>query len=599
MVSASSHLVRRPALPTRTQARRSTRGHAIRPPSLPRAPSFDDCVRRDEYGRPVAINLRAKIYPPLNDTVSEYFAHRFYIESFNSHLLSLGLLHDFDTPLTTSIIDLINRISTDMENSSFAFRFSHRAGVLEHEDLPIGLLGFVNRGRPRPSDNQIRLRIQPISSVATIETLLSAPNLYAIPDLCIEDGRYVLHFAILRDPLTALYHNIDGTGERQRHSCVSIRLYSRFPSDTHNHQEDNGDVTSGGDDSSDSETGDVDSDGDVPMIRRRTTSTAVANAALRRSGLQPHVSASHLEAQSTHNIAVNDLREPPSSQRRWTSAVGPASSRRARTTLQRQGANSVQAQTSGSTVGLVPATLWSTRWSPPETDDLISISELDSSFFEVAAGEDNMEKLELSGQNVAELAEQLRLVISQAVTRKDFSKVLSSTREFKITYIDSEGRQRLRSVGHGIEREAVYIAFSKFSQNRSQWFLPRAGEYSSIATTHSLSRPSVSSARLHSLSILGALAALMLVYGMAPDPLSPVLLHYFIHDCNIESIHSSLLSEWVPDLYRTIRDWIDADQTSDVTPFEAHFATFHDLQIATLQERDYIDHQALAAEMLY
>ncbi|KAJ3511111.1 hypothetical protein NLJ89_g4285 [Agrocybe chaxingu] len=584
MASASTHLVRRPALPTRTQTRRSTRGHSIRPPSLPRAPSFDDCVRRDEYGRPVAISLRAKIYPPLNDTVSEYFVHRFYVESFNSHLLSLGLLRDFETPLTTSVTNLINRISTEMENGPFAFRFSRRAGVLEHEDLPIGLLGFVNRGRPRPSDNQIRLRIQPIPSVATIETLLSTPNLYAIPDLCIEDGRYVLHFAILRDPLTALYRNIDGTGELRRHS----------------HQEEDDNATSGGDDSSDSENGDVDSDGDVAM---NFNAAAQANTVLQHPGLRPHVPATRVEASlppPAHNVTIDELREPPSSQRRRTDGVRSASSRHARVSSQGQGAtNSTQARISSYTVRLIPATLWSTQWSPPETNDLVLISELDTSFFDVAAGEDDMEKLELCGQNVMELAEQLRLAISQAVTRKDFSKVLSPTREFKITYIDSEGRQRMRSVGRGIKREAVYIAFSKFSQNPSQWFLPRVGEYSSIATTHSLSRPSVSSTRLHSLSILGALAALMLVYGMAPDPLSPVLLHYFIHDCNIESIHSNLLSEWVPDLYRTIRAWIDADQTSDLTPFEAHFATFHDLQIATLQERDYSDHQALATEMLH
>jgi hypothetical protein len=145
----------------------------------------------------------------------------------------------------------------------------------------------------------------------------------------------------------------------------------------------------------------------------------------------------------------------------------------------------------------------------------------------------------------------------------------------------AEGQQQIVSVGRGIEREVVHLSFLRYSRHAAQWFLPRAGGYSSIAVTHTMAP--VSNIRLRNLSILGTLTGLMLVYGMAPEPLSPVLIHFFIHDCNLQSIYPELLAEWIPDLHQTLKDWLVMDHESDISAFQPHFSIYHDMQASLYQ----------------
>jgi hypothetical protein len=80
---------------------------------------------------------------------------------------------------------------------------------------------------------------------------------------------------------------------------------------------------------------------------------------------------------------------------------------------------------------------------------------------------------------------------------------------------------------------------------------------------------------------MGALAALLLIHGIAPYPLDPVVLHFFIHNCDLHAIHPSFLSEWHPELCCIIQDWINMGSSGDPTPFQSHFASYHDLQVST------------------
>lgn len=140
------------------------------------------------------------------------------------------------------------------------------------------------------------------------------------------------------------------------------------------------------------------------------------------------------------------------------------------------------------------------------------------------------------------------------------------------------GGPYIRSVGRGVEREAVYLAFDSYRQNSAQWFLPRAGGYSSVAVTNTMAP--VSKHRLKSLSVLGALTGLMLIHGMAPTPFSPVFIHFLLHDCNLHSIYPSFLAEWIPDLHQTLQHWLATDPTErDLSEFQAHFAIYHDIQV--------------------
>lgn len=138
------------------------------------------------------------------------------------------------------------------------------------------------------------------------------------------------------------------------------------------------------------------------------------------------------------------------------------------------------------------------------------------------------------------------------------------------------------SVGEGIERETIYLAFDTYRKQSSKWFIPRSDTYSTIATSQSLSPHfDISATRLEALSILGALTGLMLVYGVAPTPLSPALIQFFLHGCDLHSLTPAFIQEWFPSLYRTLMDWnaISSSSGDSIEVFDAHFQLFHDFPV--------------------
>lgn len=131
-----------------------------------------------------------------------------------------------------------------------------------------------------------------------------------------------------------------------------------------------------------------------------------------------------------------------------------------------------------------------------------------------------------------------------------------------------------------VEREAIKVAFDSYVRDQSQWFLPRLDGHSSIAATASMLSPaSVSSTRKRHLSILGALAALLLIHGLPCSPIDPVLLQFFVHWCDLRSIHPMFLGLWHPSLRQLLSDWISVGPAGDIARFQGHFASFHDIQV--------------------
>jgi len=120
---------------------------------------------------------------------------------------------------------------------------------------------------------------------------------------------------------------------------------------------------------------------------------------------------------------------------------------------------------------------------------------------------------------------------------------------------DSSAGQHIRSLGDGIEREVIHTIFEDFRQEDSQWFTSHADGKSTLAMSHTLAMARhVSTSQKRNMAILGAATALCLVRGMSTPPFDPVLLHFFIHGCNLDAIHPGILSEWHPQLRRTIQD---------------------------------------------
>ena len=157
---------------------------------------------------------------------------------------------------------------------------------------------------------------------------------------------------------------------------------------------------------------------------------------------------------------------------------------------------------------------------------------------------------------------------------------------YLVTYLISSARRTasgwdgIQSMGEGIEREVLQTAWQEFQDHRTIWFLQRQDTHSSLMTL-GLQRRQESSTTQRSikLSILGALTSLLLLNGIPPVPLSPVLLHYFIHNLELNSMSPDLLRNWYPDLRKLIQDWIAVGPNGDIEDFSSHFITYHDIQV--------------------
>lgn len=81
--------------------------------------------------------------------------------------------------------------------------------------------------------------------------------------------------------------------------------------------------------------------------------------------------------------------------------------------------------------------------------------------------------------------------------------------------------------------------------------------------------------------MLGALVALLLLNGIAPPNFDPLVLEFIARDCQLDAIHYALLAEWHPELAQLIKMWLAMPCDGSLEPFQAHFATYHDIQVCS------------------
>ncbi|KAE9388836.1 hypothetical protein BT96DRAFT_1003817 [Gymnopus androsaceus JB14] len=100
---------------------------------------------------------------------------------------------------------------------------------------------------------------------------------------------------------------------------------------------------------------------------------------------------------------------------------------------------------------------------------------------------------------------------------------------------------------------------------------------------------------------LGSLIALNLIYGFPPIPLNPLLLEYLLNEGDINSLSKDKVLKYFPDLANLLLAWVDMSHTNslDGNLFSPHFATYHNLQILTLSQRDVETHHVMAFRMLH
>lgn len=112
---------------------------------------------------------------------------RFLKDTFYQSMKSAGLLILQTSPTSLPLTDHITNLSHELRDR----RINIVAGpsptsLLAHEDQPLLPLYVVNRGVPRPSDNQIRLRRSPVRPASTMAEITANRVQFAIPGLCIE-----------------------------------------------------------------------------------------------------------------------------------------------------------------------------------------------------------------------------------------------------------------------------------------------------------------------------------------------------------------------------------------------------------------------------
>lgn len=119
---------------------------------------------------------------------------RFAKDSFSLWLDEHKLFYQFQEPLTTTIHSLITRVAHSMQNEGYRFEQSPLA-LLHHEALPLMLQSVVGMGRARPSDKQVHLMRQPVTTGLTLQHLIGDKKY--VGALYFEDdpSRYVLHLS--------------------------------------------------------------------------------------------------------------------------------------------------------------------------------------------------------------------------------------------------------------------------------------------------------------------------------------------------------------------------------------------------------------------
>ncbi|KAJ7435360.1 hypothetical protein B0H11DRAFT_1937661 [Mycena galericulata] len=73
------------------------------------------------------------------------------------------------------------------------------------------------------------------------------------------------------------------------------------------------------------------------------------------------------------------------------------------------------------------------------------------------------------------------------------------------------------------------------------------------------------------------------IHGIAPEPLSPALIQF----------------AWHPYLVGLLNEWLNMNETGDISQFGPFYALYHDMQVVALCMRNQAQHKAMAPEMLY
>ncbi|KAK6984722.1 hypothetical protein R3P38DRAFT_3332778 [Favolaschia claudopus] len=422
---AASSLPCQPALP-----RRRPRGAATAPPSLPRVPDISSCMTNS--GNSTMIRTLNVIYPPQeHESESDLFFMRFHWGSFFQIMDNYGLIVVQTSDTTTSLIAHIQNLVHVLRHREIEITSSISTLLQPHENQPLAPLYVANRGVPRPSDNQIRLRRSPVQPTATLGELAANRVQFAVPGLCIVpyegQNHLVLHFVMRQSELTASL-SLSGDGQpARRHHCLSQRIYTMFPRDRVHEPWPHADGDSSCGESDDDLGLDVDDDDDE---------------------------------YENENIPQSPTPAQPSRVLRSIGGMGRS--------------HAPLPSPTAPTVVPFPSALWSAAWSPPRADGHRAI-------YRAATRGTPGALVTYQAISVVEAADKFLTAVGECVDNGDFTPMLS-TDQSALPSTDSRNG-RLVSSGDGVMREIIGLpllfvrsaGFRTFSSGPRQRMIGIAG----------------------------------------------------------------------------------------------------------------------------
>lgn len=109
-------------------------------------------------------------------------------EEFSHALKEAHLLHQYELPLSSTILSLITTVAADMVNSPAGYSFTTTP---RRTAQPLSLLALMNRGNAR-RDGRIRLLPHPVTQDLTIQDLATDRFRFS-HEKCIDNNKFVIH----------------------------------------------------------------------------------------------------------------------------------------------------------------------------------------------------------------------------------------------------------------------------------------------------------------------------------------------------------------------------------------------------------------------
>ena len=123
--------------------------------------------------------------------------------------------------------------------------------------------------------------------------------------------------------------------------------------------------------------------------------------------------------------------------------------------------------------------------------------------------------------------------------------------------------------------------FEKLTANRNAYFAEALDDFCTLRTQNpAAAAAAISIQRKADMTKLGALVALMIIGGWTPGALDPLFVYFLVHECNFDCLTPEIVEEWHPELALMIKRWIQVGPNGDITPFESHLMSYHEIQVS-------------------